>query len=103
MKKRIIVTLGLIAALAIAGCANQTAGNTQAEPAQEQAAETEQPAEAEQTTETEQAAEPAQEQTAGTQTESAGMVKYESKDGWSTSYDSSLIEVTEDDGVVFSY
>ena len=48
MKKRIIVTLGLIAALAIAGCANQTAGNTQAEPAQEQAAETEQPAEAEQ-------------------------------------------------------
>ena len=103
MKKEIIVTLGLIAALAIAGCANQTAGNTQAEPAQEQAAETEQPAEAEQTTETEQAAEPAQEQTAGTQTESAGMVKYESKDGWSTSYDSSLIEVTEDDGVVFSY
>ena len=109
MKKEIIVTLGLIAALAFAGCANQTAGNTQAEPAQEQAAETEQTAdteqtaETEQTTEAEQTAETEQEQTAQTQTESAELVKYESKDGWSASYDSSVIEVIEDDGVYFSY
>ena len=99
MKKEIIVTLGLIAALAFAGCANQTAGNTQAEPAQEQAAETEQTAETEKTTEAEQTAETEQEQTAQTQTESAELVKYESKDGWSASYDRSVIEVIEDDGV----
>ena len=87
MKKKLLMTMGLAAALIVTGCAANGASNAQTESAQE--AETVQ-AEAAQETETEQEAE-------------AGIEKYESSDGWSVSYDSSCIELIEDDAVYFKY
>ena len=103
MKKKLLMTMGLVAALIVTGCAANGASNAQPESAQE--AETVQ-AEAAQETEGEQEAEagasqdtsePAQE------TAEAGIEKYESSDGWSASYDSACIELIEDDAVYFKY
>ena len=87
MKKKLLMTVGLAAALIVTGCAANGASNAQPESAQE--AETVQ-AEAAQETEGEQEAE-------------AGIEKYESSDGWSVSYDSACIELIEDDAVYFKY
>ena len=87
MKKKLLMTMGLVAALIVTGCAANGASNAQPESAQE--AETVQ-AEAAQETEGEQEAE-------------AGIEKYESSDGWSVSYDSSYFELIEDDAVYFKY
>ena len=87
MKKKLLMTMGLVAALIVTGCAANGASNAQPESAQE--AETVQ-AEAAQETEGEQEAE-------------AGIEKYESSDGWSVSYDSACIELIEDDAVYFKY
>ena len=87
MKKKLLMTMGLAAALIVTGCAANGASNAQTESAQE--AETVQ-AEAAQETEGEQEAE-------------AGIEKYESSDGWSVSYDSACIELIEDDAVYFKY
>ena len=87
MKKKLLMTMGLAAALIVTGCAANGASNAQTESAQE--AETVQ-AEVAQETETEQEAE-------------AGIEKYESSDGWSVSYDSACIELIEDDAVYFKY
>ena len=87
MKKKLLMTMGLVAALIVTGCAANGASNAQTESAQE--AETVQ-AEAARETEAEQEAE-------------AGIEKYESSDGWSVSYDSSYFELIEDDAVYFKY
>ena len=87
MKKKLLMTMGLAAALIVTGCAANGASNAQTESAQE--AETVQ-AEAARETEAEQEAE-------------AGIEEYESSDGWSVSYDSACIELIEDDAVYFKY
>jgi hypothetical protein len=103
MKKKKLVTMGLAAALIVTGCAANGASNAQPESAQE--AETVQ-AEAAQETEGKQEAEAGASQDTSEpaqDTAEAGIEKYESSDGWSVSYDSSYIELIEDDAVYFKY
>ena len=94
MYNKTLVTMGLIAAMLMTGCAGKTASGTQTDAAQADTAQTEATA-VEAKTETEAGAE--QEAVA------AELVKYESAEGWSASYDKSIIEVTEDDGTWFNY
>lgn len=97
MKNKILVTMGLIAALMATGCAGNSGSNAQPEAAQ--SAETVQ-AETQQETAADagkEAAEPAQDP-AAPQT-----VKYESGFGWIVSYNSADIQMTEEDAVYFSY
>lgn len=94
MYNKTLVTMGLIAAMLMTGCAGKTASGTQTDAAQADTVQTEATA-VETKTETEAGA--AQE------TVAAELVKYESADGWSAAYDKSIIEVTEDDGTWFSY
>ena len=91
MKKRAFTALALAAALMTAGCAGQTAGNTQNEAAQ--AADTTAAADAGAAASTADAS--------GEQKNTTG--EYESPDGWKVSYDNSLFEMTEGDGVTFTY
>ena len=103
MKKKLLMTMGLAAALIVTGCAANGASNAQTESAQE--AETVQ-AEAAQETEGEQEAEAGASQDTSEpaqDTAAAGIEKYESSDGWSVSYDSSYFELIEDDAVYFKY
>lgn len=103
MKNKILVTMGLIAALMATGCAGNAGSNSQTEAAQnaetvQAQAEQESGAEQEAAADAgQQTAEPAQE--AGT----PQIVKYESGNGWNVSYNSADIEVIEDDAVYFSY
>lgn len=94
MYKKTLVTMGLIAAMLMTGCAGKTGTGTQTDAAQADTAQTEATA-VEAKTETEDGA--AQE------TVAAELVKYESAEGWSAAYDKSVIEVTEDDGTWFNY
>ena len=94
MNSKTLVTMGLIAAMLMTGCAGKTGTGTQTDAAQADTAQIEATA-VEAKTETEAGA--AQE------TVTAELVKYESAEGWSASYDKSIIEVTEDDGTWFSY
>ena len=89
MNSKTLVTMGLIAAMLMTGCAGKTGTGTQTDAAQADTAQTEVTA-VEAKTEIEAGA--AQE------TVTAELVKYESAEGWSASYDKSVIEVTEDDG-----
>ena len=103
MKSRFIAAIGLTAVMMFTGCAGQSAGNapaaeTEAEPAAETEAEPAAETEAEPAAETE--AEPAAETDTAAQ---PAIVKYENPQGWSVSYDSSLFEVTEDEGTNFIY
>ncbi len=91
MKKKLLMTMGLAAALIVTGCAANGASNAQTESAQE--AETVQ-AEAGASQDTSESAQ---------DTAAAGIEKYESSDGWSVSYDSACIELIEDDAVYFKY
>ena len=103
MKKKLLMTMGLVAALIVTGCAANGASNAQPESAQE--AETVQ-AEAAQETEGEQEAEAGASQDTSEpaqDTAAAGIEKYESSDGWSAYYNSAAIEVIEDDAVYFNY
>ena len=93
MYKKTLVTMGLIAAMLMTGCAGKTGTGTQTDAAQADTAQTEATA-VEAKTETEDGA--AQE------TVAAELVKYESAEGWSAAYDKSVIEVTEDDGTWFN-
>jgi outer membrane murein-binding lipoprotein Lpp len=108
MKNKMLLTMGLVAALMAAGCAS-TAGSA-SQPEAAPAAETvqaQQDAEAEDGKEAAEAGQEATEagQDAAQQTQDAAsqIVKYESKDGWSASYNSAAIEVIEDDAVYFNY
>ena len=94
MNNKTLVTMGLIAAMLMTGCAGKTGTGTQTDAAQADTAQTEVTA-VEAKTEIEAGA--AQE------TVTAELVKYESAEGWSASYDKSVIEVTEDDGTWFNY
>lgn len=94
MNSKTLVTMGLIAAMLMTGCAGKTGTGTQTDAAQADTAQTEVTA-VEAKTEIEAGA--AQE------TVTAELVKYESAEGWSASYDKSVIEVTEDDGTWFNY
>ena len=94
MYKKTLVTMGLIAAMLMTGCAGKTGTGTQTDAAQADTAQTEATA-VDAKTETEDGA--AQE------TVAAELVKYESAEGWSATYDKSVIEVTEDDGTWFNY
>ena len=94
MNSKILVTMGLVAAMLMTGCAGKTGTGTQTDAAQADTAQTEAAAvEAQAGTEA----------GAGRETAATEFVKYESADGWSTSYDKNSIEVTEDDGTWFSY
>lgn len=94
MYNKTLVTMGLVAAMLMTGCAGKTGTGTQTDTAQADTAQTEAPA-VEAKTETEAGA--AQE------TAASELVKYESAEGWSAFYDKSVIEVTEDDGTWFNY
>ena len=94
MNSKTLVTMGLIAAMLMTGCAGKTGTGTQTDAAQADTAQTEATA-VEAKTEAE--AEAVQE------TVTAELVKYESAEGWSATYDKSVIEVTEDDGTWFNY
>ena len=89
MNNKTLVTMGLIAAMLMTGCAGKAGTGTQTDAAQTEATAVEAQAETE--------------AGAGQETAAAEFVKYESADGWSTSYDKNSIEVTEDDGNWFSY
>ena len=89
MNNKTLVTMGLIAAMLMTGCAGKAGTGTQTDAAQTEATAVEAQAETE--------------AGAGQETAAAEFVKYESADGWSTSYDKNSIEVTEDDGTWFSY
>ena len=94
MNNKTLVTMGLIAAMLMTGCAGKTGTGTQTDAAQAETAQTEATA-AEAKTETD--AEAVQE------TVTAELVKYDSADGWSATYDKSIFEVAEDDGTSFTY
>ena len=108
MKNKMLLTMGLVAALMAAGCAS-TAGSA----SQPEAAPTAETVQAQQDAAAEdgkEAAEAGQEATeagqdAAQQTQDAAsqVVKYESSDGWSAYYNSAAIEVIEDDAVYFNY
>lgn len=89
MNNKTLVTMGLIAAMLMTGCAGKAGTGTQTDAAQTEATAVEAQAETE--------------AGAGQETAAAEFVKYESADGWNTSYDKNSIEVTEDDGTWFSY
>lgn len=106
MKNKMLLTMGLVAALMAAGCAS-TAGSA-SQPESAPAAETvqaQQDAEAEDGKEVAEAGQEATEagQETAQQDAAAQIVKYESSDGWSASYNSAAIEVIEDDAVYFNY
>ena len=94
MNSKTLVTMGLIAAMLMTGCAGKTGTGTQTDAAQADTAQIEATA-VEAKTETE--------ASAAQETVTAELVKYESAEGWSASYDKSVIEVTEDDGTWFNY
>ena len=101
MKNKMLLTMGLVAALMAAGCAS-TAGSA----SQPEAAPTAETVQAQQDAAAEdgkEAAEAGQDAAQQTQDAASQVVKYESKDGWSASYNSAAIEVIEDDAVYFNY
>ncbi|MBQ8054002.1 MAG: hypothetical protein IJ198_09405 [Lachnospiraceae bacterium] len=79
MKNKMLLTMGLVAALMAAGCASTSGSASQPEAA------------------------PAAETAQAQQDAASQIVKYESSDGWSASYNSAAIEVIEDDAVYFNY
>ena len=94
MYNKTLVTMGLIAAMLMTGCAGKTSSGTQTDAAKADTVQTEATA-----------VEAKDEAEAGAaqETVTAELAKYESADGWSAVYDKSIIEVTEDDGTWFSY
>ena len=94
MYNKAFVTMGLIAAMLMTGCAGKAGAGAQAGATQTDAAQTEATA-VEEKTETEAGA--------GQEAAAPETVKYESTDGWSAVYEKNSIEVIEDDGVYFSY
>ena len=99
MNNKTLVTMGLIAAMLMTGCAGKAgagaqAGATQTDAVQTEAAQTEATA-VEEKTEAETGA--------GQEAAAPETAVYESADGWSAVYDKNSIEVIEDDGVYFSY
>lgn len=87
MKNKLLVTMGLVAALMVTGCAGSTGTGAQADTdTQAQEAQSEETAEAE-----------AEQETA------SEIVKYESDERWSVSYNEAEFEVNEDDGTYFHY
>lgn len=94
MNNKTLITMGLIAAMLMTGCAGKAGAGAQAGASQTDAAQTEATAVEEKT-----------EAEAGAAQEAAApeTVKYESADGWSAVYEKNSIEVIEDDGVYFSY
>lgn len=94
MNNKTLVTMGLIAAMLMTGCAGKTGTGTQTDTAQTETAQTEATA-VEAQTETDAGT--------GQETVAAELVKYESADGWIATYDKGTVEVTEDDGTCFSY
>ena len=99
MKNKMLLTMGLVAALMAAGCAS-TAGSA----SQPEAAPTAETVQAQQDAAAEDGKEAAEAgQETAQQDAAAQIVKYESSDGWSASYNSAAIEVIEDDAVYFNY
>ncbi len=94
MYNKAFVTMGLIAAMLMTGCAGKAGAGAQAGATKTDAAQTEATA-VEEKTETEAGA--------GQEAAAPETVKYESTDGWSAVYEKNSIEVIEDDGVYFSY
>ncbi len=94
MYNKAFVTMGLIAAMLMTGCAGKAGAGAQAGATQTDAAQTEATA-VEEKTETEAGA--------GQEAAAPETVKYESTDGWSAVYEKNSIEVIEDDGVYFNY
>lgn len=94
MYNKALVTMGLVAAMLMTGCAGKAGAGAQAGASQTDAAQTEATAVEEKT-----------EAEAGAAQEAAApeTVKYESADGWSAVYEKNSIEVIEADGVYFSY
>ena len=94
MYNKALVTMGLVAAMLMTGCAGKAGAGAQAGASQTDAAQTEATAVEEKT-----------EAEAGAAQEAAApeTVKYESADGWSAVYEKNSIEVIEADGVCFSY
>ena len=99
MKNKMLLTMGLVAALMAAGCGS-TAGSA-SQPEAAPAAETVQSQQDAAAEDGKEAAEAGQE--TAQQDAAAQIVKYESSDGWSASYNSAAIEVIEDDAVYFNY
>ena len=90
MKNRLLVSIGLAAAVAAASVTGCAGSGSQTE--------------APQTAETVETA--AAQETAGSaevQTAETANIKYESSDGWSASYNSAELDLIEDDGVYFIY
>ena len=94
MNNKTLVTMGLIAAMLMTGCAGKAGAGAQAGATQTEAAQTEATA-VEEKTETDAGA--------GQEAAVPETAVYESADGWSAVYDKNSIEVIEDDGVYFSY
>lgn len=94
MNNKTLITMGLIAAMLMTGCAGKAGAGAQAGATQTDAAQTEATA-VEEKTETEAGA--------GQEAAAPETVKYESTDGWSAVYEKNSIEVIEDDGVYFNY
>ena len=94
MYNKALVTMGLVAAMLMTGCAGKAGAGAQAGASQTDAAQTEATA-----------VEEKNEAEAGAAQEAAApeTVKYESADGWSAVYEKNSIEVIEADGVYFSY
>lgn len=90
MKNRLIATIGLIAALTATGCAGAAGGSSQTQ--EPQTADTEKTEAGQENPEN-----------AGVTAAEPEIIKYESSEGWSVSYNSADIEMTEDDGAYFKY
>ena len=115
MKNKLLVTMGLVAALMVTGCAGSTGTGAQADTdTQAQEAQSEETAEAEAGQETAEAGQETEAEAntaeaeanadAGAEQETASeIVKYESDEGWSVSYNEAEFEVNEDDGTYFHY
>ena len=96
MKNRILVTIGLVAALMVTGCAGNSGAGAQTD--------TDPQAQSEETAEAEAGQESAAEANTEAEQETASeIVKYESEEGWSVSYNKADFEVNEDDGTYFHY
>lgn len=94
MNNKTLITMGLIAAMLMTGCAGKAGAGAQAGATQTDTAQTEATS-VEEKKETEAGA--------GQEAAAPETVKYESADGWSAVYEKNSIEVIEDDGVYFSY
>lgn len=101
MRKRILITIGLVAAVLAAGCAGGSTAPASSEAQSAEAVDAEEPGVADTAAGDDAAA-------AVSETESETVepefVKYESDNGWFVEYDAEQVAVTEeDDNIIFTY